>query len=138
MNREEYNMFRKECGNYFFYLARIGELNDSLTSITGKMEGVKSIEFDRVISRNAAARSTGSRVIQYMDKRDEILLQLEEYKDKTAYILQTINNFPDPSYRPAAWMVYIQGLSMERVSEIYGMKRQTLQKHLMEQLITDD
>ena len=137
MNRNEYNTFRRECGNYFFYLARIGELNDVLTQIVGKMEGVKSIEFNRIIS-GTSSPVTGSRVIRYMDRKDELLDQLEEYKGKISYILHTINSFPDPSYRAAAWMVYIQGLSMERVSEIYGMKRQTLQKHLMEQLITDE
>ncbi len=134
MNRDEYNTFRREASNYFFYLARIGELNDALTQIVGKMEGVRSIEFNRVIS-GPSSPVTGSRVIRYMNRKDELLEQLEEYKDKIAYILHTINSFPDPSYRAAAWMVYIQGLSMERVSEIYGMKRQTLQKHLMDQLI---
>lgn len=134
MNRDEYNTFRREASNYFFYLARIGELNDTLTQIVGKMEGVKSIEFNRVIS-GPSSPVIGSRVIRYMDRKDELLEQLEEYKDRIAHILHTINSFPDPSYRAAAWMVYIQGLSMERVSEIYGMKRQTLQKHLMDQLI---
>ncbi len=137
MNRDEYNTFRRECSNYFFYLARIGELNDMLTQTVGKMEGVRSIEFNRVISGTSSAM-TGSRVIRYMDRKDELLGQLEEYKEKISYILHTINSFPDPSYRAAAWMVYIQGLSMERVSEIYGMKRQTLQKHLMEQLIDEE
>ncbi len=136
MNRHEYDVFRNECGNYFFYLARIGELNDILKQVMGKMEGVKSIEFDHPISGNTTLM-TGSRVIRYMDRKDELLGQLEEYKSKISYILHTINSFPDPSYRAAAWMVYVQGLSMERVSEIYGMKRQTLQKHLMEQLIDE-
>ena len=105
MNRDEYNTFRMES-SFFFYLARIGELNDALTQIVGKMEGVRYIEFNRVLS-GPSSPVTGSRVIRYMDRKDELLEQLEEYKGKITYIIHTINSFPDPSYRAAGWMVYI-------------------------------
>ena len=131
MNKEEFRQFRSECGNYFFYLSRLGELMDKKRQLTYYAEGVSASDAGRIIS--VTRQRTRPRVISLMEVRDETDRQIGEYEEKIAFILNTVNAIPNPSLRPAVWMVFVQNRSFSEVAEIYEMKGSSLKRHVYAQ-----
>ena len=130
-NRKALSDFKKECRNYFYYLADIQKLMLDMKRIDHKMQGIHSLNFERVGS--SPSRHERS-VVKYIHINDELRKQLKERESHLINIIDVIDRIEQPSYRPIVWMLYVQGMRLKDVAEIYDMSKDYLAQLVNEQM----
>ena len=111
--------FNRECRWYFYYIADVKRRMDEIRMVDHRMTGVHSIDFERV--RSKSHKRADARIISFIELNTELSRQLEEAEAKLMYIINTIGRIPDPSFRPIIWMIYVQGMRIADVADLYGM-----------------
>ena len=130
-NRKALSEFKKECRYFFYYLSDIQKLMLDMKRIDHKMQGVHSLDFDRVGS--SPTRHNRS-LAKYIHINDELRKQLRERESHLLNIIDTIDRIEQPSYRPIVWMLYVQGMRLKDVAEIYDMSKDYLAQLVNEQM----
>ena len=130
-NRKALSEFKKECRNFFYYLADIQKLMLDMKRIDHRMQGVYSLDFDRVGS--CPTRHNRS-LVKFIHINDELKKQIKERESHLLHIIDTIDRIEQPSYRPIVWMLYVQGMRLKDVAEIYDMSKDYLAQLVNEQM----
>ncbi len=130
-NKKALSEFKKECRYFFYYLADIQKLMLDMKRIDHKMQGVYSLDFERVGSSPQRHERSLSK---YIHINDELRKQLREREAHLLGIIDTIDRIEQPSYRPIVWMLYVQGMRLKDVAEIYGMSKDYLAQLVNEQM----
>ena len=116
--------FKRECRRYFYYIAEVNRQMDEIRMVDHKMTGVHSVDFARV--RTKSGNRTDARIVSLIDLNTELSRRLEETEAKLMYIINTISRIPDPGMRPIIWMLYVQGMRIADVAELYDMSKDYL------------
>ncbi len=124
--------FKQECRRYFYYAADVKRRMEEIQMVDHRMTGVHSIDFERV--RSKSHKRADARIISFIELNTELSRQLEEAEAKLMYIINTIGRIPDPSFRPIIWMVYVQGMRIADVADMYGMSRDYLSQLISAQM----
>ena len=132
-NRGAVLAFKKECRNYFYYLADIRTLQQEMTRLHQSMVGTHSIDLTRVKITSDRFKTP---VVRYIEAKQSLENQMEEAKGKVANIINTIGSVEPSSFRAAIWMLYIQRRTVKEVADLYGLSRDYLADKIIE--IMDD
>ena len=130
-NKKALAEFKKECRNYFHYLADIQNLMLDIKRMDNKLQGIHSLDFERVGSSPSRHKR---QFLKYMHINDELKKQLKERQERLFYIIDTIDRLDQPSYRPIVWMLYVQKMRLADVARIYGMSKDYLAQLVNEQM----
>ena len=130
-NKKAVSEFKKECRNYFYYLADIQKILLDMKKIDHRMQGVHSIDLDRVGSSPSRHEKSYAKFI-YIN--DELRKQLKERESHLFYIIDTIDRIEQPCYRPIVWMLYVQGMRLKDVAAVYDMSKDYLAQLVNEQM----
>ncbi|MBQ9328038.1 MAG: hypothetical protein IJ225_05835 [Solobacterium sp.] len=125
--------FKRECRKYFYYLADIKNLMLDIRRVDHTMQGVHSLDFEKVKS-STKKNFRQSGIVKYIDINDELKRQLKEKEDKLLYIIDTIDRIEQPAFRPIIWMLYVQGFRIAEVADLYGMSKDYLSQLINEQI----
>lgn len=116
--------FKRECRRYFYYVADVKRRMEEIRMVDHRMTGVHSIDFERV--RTKSQKRADARIISFIELNTELNRQLDEAEAKLMYIINTIGRIPDPSFRPIIWMLYVQGMRIADVADLYDMSKDYL------------
>jgi len=130
-NREKISEFKRECRNYFYYLADVQNLMLEIKRIDNKMQGVHSLDFERVGSSPTRHKR---QLLKYIHINDELKKQLKEREDHLFHIIDTIDHIEQPSFRPIVWMLYVQKMRLADVAAVYDMSKDYLAQLVNEQM----
>lgn len=133
-DRKAIVQFKRECRNYFYYVADVKNTLLDIKALDHKMQGVHSLDFERVKSSAGRKSWKKSKIVTYIEANNELKRRLKEKEKKIQYVLDTINRMDQPSYRGIIWKLYVQRKRINDVAEAYGMSRDYLSQQISEEM----
>ena len=124
--------FKTECRNYFFYISKINSILEKKRGIEYRMEGVHSIDFQKLPGTKGASNYDCR--LGLMDIKKQLDEQSQDYLNRLEYILDVFNAFPVRAYRVIGWKAYIQGDTVTSIAEKLGVSPDSLLKELKNQV----
>ncbi|MBR2675853.1 MAG: hypothetical protein IKE28_02930 [Solobacterium sp.] len=119
-NREAVKAFKKECRNYFYYLADIREIMRKIQRTRNKMTGVHSVDLQRIRIRRDPKKTY---LVKFIEKKTELEKELQKKEEKVMNIINTIDRIELPAYRVIVWMVFVQRRTYTEVAKMYGVSK---------------
>ena len=119
-NREAIMAFKRECRNYFYYLADIKNLMLEIKRMDVKMAGVHAVDLTKVRIRRDPWKN---RLIKYVEQSNSLQRQLQEKQEKVENIINTISRVSLPSFRVIIWMIYVQRKRIQEVADLYDYSK---------------
>ena len=119
-NREAVKAFKKECRNYFYYLADIRDLMLEIKRTDHKMTGVHSLDFQKVRIRRDPKKTY---LVSFIEANTILEKELQEKEEKVMNIINTISRIELPAYRAIVWMVFVQRKTYTEVAKMYGVSK---------------
>lgn len=132
-DRKAIVQFKRECRNYYYYLADIKQTMYDIKRLNHKMSGVHSLDFERVRS-DTPIGSRKSKIVTYIEANEALERELQRREGKVQYILDTINRIEVRYLRAVVWMLYVQRKRVQDVADEYAMSRDYLTQQISEEL----
>ncbi len=118
-------IFRDVCHSYPYYQAEIKRIDDRLTILQNKMEGVYSPVTDRIGSTPTPHEQDYITIIQQKEQLENLK---QHYLDLIQWMMDVIDAIPSPAYRALVWSTYVQRRSLQSVSDQYLVRKDSMYK----------
>ncbi len=119
-NEFEYNekihRFKELAKQYYGMQNEILRLQEELSKIEDRMTGYRSPSWDKIGSSPSRHEQD---LIGLIQKKQEVEEQIEEINSKCNWVKKCINNIQSPYNRSIANMLYLDGYSINEISQEY-------------------
>ena len=122
--------FKKECRDYFFYIARIQELLAELDQTEYFRQDVRALPYFRIGQSPSRKEKDPLRLLE---RKDRLYAEFREQKDHVEHVIQVLQSIPYFSYSGLIWMLYVQNRSYSEVANLYSLNKGNLGRQIADQ-----
>ena len=122
--------FKKECRDYFFYIARIQELLAELDQTEYFRQDVRALPYFRIGQSPSRKEKDPLRLLE---RKDQLYAEVREQKDHVEHVIQVLQSIPYFSYSGLIWMLYVQNRSYSEVANLYSLNKGNLGRQIADQ-----
>lgn len=125
---EKFLCFRDACSHFESYLNERDRLNEQLTIVQYRINGVHSTDFETAYKRESVKEKD---ILPLLAVKKELTEKKEEMERRIRFIEDTIKAIPYPSYRVFAWEVFILNRKYTEIADRYGYNAESFRKSLI-------